>query len=162
MTGPNTSTASRQDREKKQRKERRHFVKQLNKRSVQEDLEIKSLEAAIAEGAPASGTNPLAADLGPAPAASASASTSYASARTFDDLPLSEYTKEGLTAARYTTLTAIQRAALPHAIAGRDVLGAAKTGSGKTLAFLIPVSKARPMHNYKPMVTGNHPPTQPH
>ena len=37
-------------------------------------------------------------------------------------------------------LTAIQRAALPHALAGRDVLGAAKTGSGKTLAFLIPVS----------------------
>ena len=37
-------------------------------------------------------------------------------------------------------LTAIQRAALRHTLAGRDVLGAAKTGSGKTLAFLIPVS----------------------
>jgi len=36
-------------------------------------------------------------------------------------------------------MTAIQRATLPHAITGRDVLGGAKTGSGKTLAFLVPV-----------------------
>ena len=36
-------------------------------------------------------------------------------------------------------MTAVQKAALPHALAGKDVLGAAKTGSGKTLAFLIPV-----------------------
>jgi superfamily II DNA/RNA helicase len=37
-------------------------------------------------------------------------------------------------------MTDIQRASLPHALCGRDVLGAAKTGSGKTLAFIIPVS----------------------
>ncbi|CAN6175581.1 unnamed protein product [Urochloa humidicola] len=36
-------------------------------------------------------------------------------------------------------MSEIQRAALPHALCGRDVLGAAKTGSGKTLAFVIPV-----------------------
>ena len=35
--------------------------------------------------------------------------------------------------------TDIQRQAIPLALKGRDVLGAAKTGSGKTLAFLIPV-----------------------
>eukprot|EP00850_Spirogloea_muscicola_P013125 SM000087S23407 [mRNA] locus=s87:423710:427944:- [translate_table: standard] len=46
---------------------------------------------------------------------------------------------ERLHEAKYVTMTAIQRAALPHALCGRDVLGAAKTGSGKTLAFLIPV-----------------------
>lgn len=58
----------------------------------------------------------------------------------FDNLPISQYTLEGLKSAKYTRLTAIQRAALPHTLAGKDVLGAAKTGSGKTLAFLIPVS----------------------
>ena len=51
-----------------------------------------------------------------------------------------ETVQAGLATAKFSTLTAVQRAALPHALAGRDVLGAAKTGSGKTLAFLIPVS----------------------
>lgn len=147
MGEPKSSAPARaakgRDREAKQRKERRTFVKQLNKRSTQEDMEIKSLESVIAEGAPAPGTNPLASaaavDAAAAPGSDAATTGSYATARTFDELPLSEYTKEGLVAAKYTTLTAIQRAALPHAIAGRDVLGAAKTGSGKTLAFLIPV-----------------------
>lgn len=37
------------------------------------------------------------------------------------------------------SLQPIQVAAIPHALAGRDVLGAAKTGSGKTLAFLVPL-----------------------
>lgn len=55
-------------------------------------------------------------------------------------MPISRFTLEGLRAAKYTRLTAIQRAALPYTLAGKDLLGAAKTGSGKTLAFLIPVS----------------------
>jgi ATP-dependent RNA helicase DDX10/DBP4 len=41
--------------------------------------------------------------------------------------------------AGFQTLTDIQRASIPHALCGRDILGAAKTGSGKTLAFLVPV-----------------------
>lgn len=36
-------------------------------------------------------------------------------------------------------MTDIQQRALPLALKGKDVLGAARTGSGKTLAFLIPV-----------------------
>ena len=57
----------------------------------------------------------------------------------FSDLPLSKRTRDGLRGAGYATPTEIQRASIPLALRGRDVLGAAKTGSGKTLAFLIPV-----------------------
>jgi ATP-dependent RNA helicase DDX10/DBP4 len=57
----------------------------------------------------------------------------------FSDLPLSEPTKAGLKAAHFSALTDIQAAAIPLALKGSDVLGAARTGSGKTLAFLIPV-----------------------
>ena len=47
---------------------------------------------------------------------------------------------EGLKRAHYTTMTVIQKKALPPALKGKDILGAAKTGSGKTLAFIIPVA----------------------
>ncbi|KAB1911635.1 DEAD/DEAH box helicase [Micromonospora sp. AMSO31t] len=47
----------------------------------------------------------------------------------------------------------IQRATVPDALAGRDVLGRGQTGSGKTLAFGLPViarlaerNRARPLH----------------
>lgn len=49
---------------------------------------------------------------------------------------------DGLRDAGYVEMTDVQRATLPHALCGRDILGAAKTGSGKTLAFVIPVSFA--------------------
>lgn len=57
----------------------------------------------------------------------------------FRDLPISSRSKDGLARARFDTLTPIQVAAIPQALAGRDVLAAAPTGSGKTLAFLIPL-----------------------
>ncbi|KAI5294049.1 ATP-dependent RNA helicase dbp4 [Ascosphaera acerosa] len=59
--------------------------------------------------------------------------------KTFAELPLSEATMSGLSGSHYKTMTDIQAKALPYALQGRDILGAAKTGSGKTLAFLIPV-----------------------
>lgn len=40
---------------------------------------------------------------------------------------------------QFWTMTDIQNACIPHALLGRDILGAARTGSGKTLAFLIPL-----------------------
>lgn len=46
----------------------------------------------------------------------------------------------GLKDAHFTTMTDIQKKALPYALKGRDILGAAQTGSGKTLAFTIPVN----------------------
>ncbi|KAK4238667.1 P-loop containing nucleoside triphosphate hydrolase protein [Achaetomium macrosporum] len=57
----------------------------------------------------------------------------------FTDLPLCEATASGLRASHFEVLTDVQRAAIPLALKGHDVLGAAKTGSGKTLAFLVPV-----------------------
>ncbi|KAG0131210.1 P-loop containing nucleoside triphosphate hydrolase protein [Tuber indicum] len=57
----------------------------------------------------------------------------------FSELPLTKQTSTGLHKAHFKTLTDIQRKAIPLALKGRDVLGAAKTGSGKTLAFLVPV-----------------------
>ena len=46
-------------------------------------------------------------------------------------LPLSARTLAGLAAGGFETLKPIQRAAIPHALADRDVLGAARTGSGR-------------------------------
>jgi len=57
----------------------------------------------------------------------------------FTDLPLSQPTSSGLEVSHFKTLTDIQRKAIPLALKGSDILGAAKTGSGKTIAFLIPV-----------------------
>ncbi|KFY68072.1 hypothetical protein V497_00012 [Pseudogymnoascus sp. VKM F-4516 (FW-969)] len=57
----------------------------------------------------------------------------------FQQLPLSEPTSKGLEASHFKTLTDIQSKAVPLALKGKDILGAAKTGSGKTLAFLVPV-----------------------
>jgi ATP-dependent RNA helicase DDX10/DBP4 len=57
----------------------------------------------------------------------------------FDEMNIGHRTLEALRLANLETATDIQAAAIPHALAGRDILGAAKTGSGKTLAFVIPV-----------------------
>lgn len=57
----------------------------------------------------------------------------------FEDLPLSEPTQDGLSSSHFKTLTTIQSRAIPAALKGGDILGAAKTGSGKTIAFLVPV-----------------------
>ncbi|KAL2177814.1 P-loop containing nucleoside triphosphate hydrolase protein [Thermothelomyces heterothallicus CBS 202.75] len=89
-------------------------VKSLKRKRGEEDL--NKLKAAIEQ------LDPKSADL-----------------NNFTDLPLCEATATGLRASHFEVLTDIQRAAIPLALKGNDILGAAKTGSGKTLAFLVPV-----------------------
>lgn len=57
----------------------------------------------------------------------------------FDELALSKPTATALASLGFTHMTEVQARSLPHGLAGRDVLGAARTGSGKTLAFVIPI-----------------------
>ena len=56
---------------------------------------------------------------------------------TFKTLPLNPSLLKNLDDLGYTAMTPIQQAALPHALAGRDLVAKAKTGSGKTAAFGI-------------------------
>ncbi|KAJ0400663.1 hypothetical protein P43SY_005436 [Pythium insidiosum] len=83
-------------------------------------LEIEAMEQRIRETTPARGSQ-------------------LADADSFDVFPLSDASKRGLAKCGFTKPTRIQIGAIPHALAGRDILGAAKTGSGKTLAFLLPL-----------------------
>jgi ATP-dependent RNA helicase RhlE len=59
--------------------------------------------------------------------------------QSFSEFTISQYTKERLAAAGFTIPTPVQAAAIPEAMAGKDVLATAQTGTGKTLAFLIPI-----------------------
>ena len=96
--------------------------------------EIATLAARVIDEAPVPGSNPLDTDA----AEVTVEKQKFSSARKFAELALSQRTLAGLAKGKWQKMTDIQRAAIPHALAGRDVLGAAKTGSGKTLAFLVP------------------------
>lgn len=72
------------------------------------------------------------------------------SLKRFDQLPISKYSLDGLKRGGFEFLTRIQKSAIMHALAGRDVLAAAKTGSGKTLAFLIPLFEKLYLSNWTP------------
>ena len=57
----------------------------------------------------------------------------------FSDLGLAAPLLEALAAENYTQPTPIQAQAIPHVLAGRDLLGIAQTGTGKTAAFALPI-----------------------
>ncbi|MGC1180310.1 MAG: DEAD/DEAH box helicase [Methyloceanibacter sp.] len=57
----------------------------------------------------------------------------------FSQLGLSPKVLSAVTAAGFDAPTPIQARAVPHAVAGRDVLGIAQTGTGKTASFVLPM-----------------------
>ena len=57
----------------------------------------------------------------------------------FDQLGLNAPLLRGVADLGFTEPTPIQRAAVPPALAGRDVIACAMTGSGKTAAFVLPL-----------------------
>jgi len=56
----------------------------------------------------------------------------------FKDLALSTEVQKALTVMGFEEATPIQARAIPHILAGRDIIGQAMTGTGKTCAFGIP------------------------
>ncbi len=65
--------------------------------------------------------------------------------QTFQELGLAPVLLETLEHIGYSEPTPIQREAIPHLLAGRDVLGQAQTGTGKTAAFTLPTLQQ--LHN---------------
>ncbi len=57
----------------------------------------------------------------------------------FQSLGLSDSRVQALEELGFTEPTKIQAEAIPHLMAGRDVLGMAQTGTGKTAAFALPI-----------------------
>jgi len=57
----------------------------------------------------------------------------------FEDYPFREGLKKDISAAGYEAPTPVQAACIPHALAGKDVIGLAQTGTGKTAAFALPI-----------------------
>jgi superfamily II DNA/RNA helicase len=57
----------------------------------------------------------------------------------FDTLGLSPKVLAAVEASGYSEPTPIQTQAIPHVLAGRDVLGIAQTGTGKTASFVLPM-----------------------
>jgi ATP-dependent RNA helicase RhlE len=58
---------------------------------------------------------------------------------TFEELGLSEPILRAVVSEGYTIPTPIQLKAIPHVLAGSDLLGCAQTGTGKTAAFALPI-----------------------
>jgi ATP-dependent RNA helicase DeaD len=70
----------------------------------------------------------------------------------FDALGLSAEVLLALKEIGYKQPTSIQAEAIPHLLAGRDILGTAQTGTGKTAAFALPLLSRVDLKNAKPQI----------
>jgi ATP-dependent RNA helicase RhlE len=68
----------------------------------------------------------------------------------FEDLGLIEPLTRAVAAEGYTQPTPIQQKAIPHVLAGKDLLGLAQTGTGKTAAFALPILQRLHAMGYRP------------
>jgi ATP-dependent RNA helicase RhlE len=71
----------------------------------------------------------------------------------FDRLGLTPELLRAVTAQGYTEPTPVQREAIPHVLARRDVLAGAQTGTGKTAAFVLPILQL--LNSSRPAGTAN-------
>lgn len=61
---------------------------------------------------------------------------------TFESLGVNEEICKAAKSVGWEFASRIQKETLPHALAGRDIIGLAETGSGKTGSFVIPILQA--------------------
>lgn len=73
----------------------------------------------------------------------------------FEDLRLSEPIVRAVAEQGYTRPTPIQCKAIPHVLAGSDLLGCAQTGTGKTAAFALPILHLLSNNKHKSASGGN-------
>jgi ATP-dependent RNA helicase RhlE len=65
----------------------------------------------------------------------------------FSDLDLIDPIQRAIRDTGYTEPTPIQKAAIPHLLQGKDLLGCAQTGTGKTAAFALPILNRLASHH---------------
>ncbi|SHL25674.1 DEAD/DEAH box helicase [Chryseobacterium contaminans] len=65
----------------------------------------------------------------------------------FKNLNLINPIVRAVTESGYSRPTEIQRTAIPHILAGRDIIGCAQTETGKTAAFAMPILQLLKRHN---------------
>lgn len=67
------------------------------------------------------------------------AAEGFCGSKSFLDLNVDSAICEAIEAVGWTVPSKIQQEAIPHGLAGKDIIGLAETGSGKTGAFVIPI-----------------------